>query len=99
MEYNFEFIDHQQITTQFLWKDGIHLLDTGKSILGQNFVKRVSNFFAKWFFFNGSLLSVDHAIDFEIKDKQPRAIVETNLFRLLWAIIIACTNRPLRWLK
>ena len=48
MEYNFEFIDHQQITTQFLWKDGIHLLDTGKSILGQNFVNRASNFF---FFF------------------------------------------------
>ena len=57
--------------------------------------KRVSNFFTKWFFFNGSLLSVDHAIDFEIRGKQPRAIVETNLFRLFWAIIIACTNRPL----
>ena len=45
MKYNFEFIDHQQITTKFLWNDGIHLLDTGKSILGQNFVNRVSNFF------------------------------------------------------
>ena len=45
MKYNFEFIDRQQITTKFLWNDGIHLLDTGKSILGQNFVNRVSNFF------------------------------------------------------
>ena len=44
LKYNFEFIDHQQITTKFLWNDGIHLLDTGKSILGQNFVSRVSNF-------------------------------------------------------
>ena len=52
MEYNFEFIDHQQITTQFLWKDGIHLLDTGKSILGQNFVNRASNFFFFLFFAN-----------------------------------------------
>ena len=51
MEYNFEFIDHQQITTQFLWKDGIHLLDTGKSILGQNFVNRASNFFFFLFVF------------------------------------------------
>ena len=47
MKYNFEFIDHQQVINKFSWNDGIHLLDTGKSILGQNFVKRVSNFFAK----------------------------------------------------
>ena len=45
MKYNFEFIDHKQITTKFLWNDGIHLLDTGKSVLGQNFVNKVSNFF------------------------------------------------------
>ena len=30
MKYNFEFIDHLQITTKFLKNDGIHLLDTGK---------------------------------------------------------------------
>ena len=47
MKYNFEFIDHQHITTKFLWNDGIHLLDISKSILGQNFVNRVSNFFRK----------------------------------------------------
>ena len=47
MKYNFELIDHEQITTKFLWNDGIHLLDTGKSILDQNFVNRVSNFFRK----------------------------------------------------
>ena len=47
MKYNFEFIDHKQITTKFLCNDGIHLLDTGKSVLGQNFVNKVSNFFRK----------------------------------------------------
>ena len=47
MKHNFEFIDHEQITFKFLWNDGIHLLDTGKSILGHNFVNRVSNFFRK----------------------------------------------------
>ena len=56
MKYNFEFINHQQITTKFLWNDGIHLLDTGKSILGQNFVNRVSNFFPK----NDSFLTDPH---------------------------------------
>ena len=30
MNYNFEFIDHQQTTTKFLWNHGIHLLDRGK---------------------------------------------------------------------
>ena len=24
MKFNFEFINHQQITTKFLWNDGIH---------------------------------------------------------------------------
>ena len=56
MKYNFEFISHQQITTKFLWNDGIHLLDTGISILGQNFVNRVSNFFPK----NDSFLTDPH---------------------------------------
>ena len=45
MKYNFEFVDQQQIITKFLWNDGINLLDTDKSILVQNFVNRVSNFF------------------------------------------------------
>ena len=27
---------------QILWNDGIHLLDTGKPILGQNFVNRIN---------------------------------------------------------
>ena len=56
MKHNFEFIDHEQITSKFLWNDGIHLLDTGKSILGQNFVNRVSNFFRK----NDSFLTDPH---------------------------------------
>ena len=51
MKYNFEFIDHQQITTKILWNDGIHLLHKDKSILGQNFVNRVTNFFAKTILF------------------------------------------------
>ena len=56
-KHNFEFIDHEQKSSKFLWNDGIHLLDTGKSILGENFVNRVSNFFRKkQFFFHGSIL-------------------------------------------
>ena len=47
MKRNFKFIDHEQITSKFLWNDDIYLLDTCKSILDQNFVNRVSNFFRK----------------------------------------------------
>ena len=42
MKYNFEFINYQQITTKFIWNDSLHLLDTGKSILDQNFVNKVT---------------------------------------------------------
>ena len=56
VKYNFEFIDHQQITTKFLWNNGINLLDTDKSILGQKFVNRVSNCFCK----NDSFLTDPH---------------------------------------
>ena len=56
MKYNFEFIDHEQITIKYLWNNGIHLSDTGKSILGQNFVNRLSNFFRK----NDSFLTDSH---------------------------------------
>ena len=41
----FEFIYHQQITTSHLWEDGVHLTNRGKSILANNFVTKVNNFF------------------------------------------------------
>ena len=47
LKYNFEFIDHQEITTKFSWNDSIHLSDTYQPILGQNFLNRVSNSFCK----------------------------------------------------
>ena len=56
MKHNFEFIDHEQITPKFVWNDGIHLLDTGKSILGQNFVNSLSNVFRQ----NDSFLTDPH---------------------------------------
>ena len=37
----FEFIDHSQITTDYLWNEGIYLQDTGKSPPGQNFMNTV----------------------------------------------------------
>ena len=38
LKYNFELIDHEQITTKPLWNDNIHLLDRDKSTLAQNFL-------------------------------------------------------------
>ena len=81
MKYNFEFIDHQQITTKFLWNGGINLLDTGKSILGQNFVNRVSNFFRK----NNSFLKDPHFQEtirqiLRLKPNDLVHLLKTNLF-------------------
>ena len=33
---NFEFIEHNQITTKDLWKDGVHLTESGKVFLGRH---------------------------------------------------------------
>ena len=44
MVNNFQFIEHAQITSNFLGKDGLHLLDSGKSILGSNFVNCIDSY-------------------------------------------------------
>ena len=44
---NFEFIEHPQITTDYLWNDVIYLQDTGKSLTCQNLINRVSRFLCK----------------------------------------------------
>ena len=44
---DFEFIEHPQITTDYLWNDVIHLQDTGKSLTCQKLINRVSRFLCK----------------------------------------------------
>ena len=44
MVNNFQFIEHAQITSNSLGKDGLHLLDSGKSILGFNFVNCIDSY-------------------------------------------------------
>ena len=64
---NSEFIEHHQITTDYLWNDGIHLLGTGKSLLSQNVIIGSVDSYAKMIifstFFNGSSLPGDHTIE------------------------------------
>ena len=61
---------------QILWNDGIHLLDTGKPILGQNFVNRINIYI--YIYYNGSSLSGDDAINFAIKIERPSAAVKNK---------------------
>ena len=42
---DFEFIYHQKITTSHLWEDGAHLTNRRKSMLANNFVTKVNNFY------------------------------------------------------
>ena len=44
---NFRFVDHKNIRFDNLWVDGIHLLNSGKAILGSNFVSDVNRYFGK----------------------------------------------------
>ena len=41
---NFAFIDHQNITSKDLWVDGIHLTNSGKTILARDFPEKVNEF-------------------------------------------------------
>ena len=40
---NFVFIDHQNITSNDLWADGIHLINSGNVILARDFAVKVNN--------------------------------------------------------
>ena len=50
LQNNFEFIEHRLITPDHLWTDGIHLLDSGKEILGNNFVDSINDFLEENYF-------------------------------------------------
>ena len=43
-ENNFVFIDHQKITSNDLWEDGIHLTNSGKTILARDFTVKLNEF-------------------------------------------------------
>ena len=42
---NFIFVEHENIDFDDLWVDGIHLLNSGKAMLGSNFVSEVNRYF------------------------------------------------------
>ena len=44
---NFKFVKHKNIGFDDLWTDGIHLLNSGKAMLGNNFVSEVNRCFGK----------------------------------------------------
>ena len=42
---NFEFIAHNQIAAKDLWKDNVHLTESGKVFLARNSLDRITIFF------------------------------------------------------
>ena len=41
---NFEFIEHYQIIARDLWRDGVHLTESGKVFLARNLLDRINVF-------------------------------------------------------
>ena len=41
--YNFKFVEHKNLGFDDLWVDGIHLMHSGKSVLGRNFISEVKH--------------------------------------------------------
>ena len=53
---NFDFIDHQNITSNDLWVDGTHLTNSGKAILTRDFAEKVSKILCQNFNFLRSFI-------------------------------------------
>ena len=53
----FIFVDHKNIGFDDLWVDGIHLLNSGKAMLGSNFVSEVNRYFGKSDNFPGNFMT------------------------------------------
>ena len=53
---NFVFIDHQKITSNDLWIDGIHLANSEKAILARDFPEKVSKFLCQNYNFQRSFI-------------------------------------------
>ena len=43
-KYGFHFVDNAAVSKCDLWKDGIHLLETGKAIIVNNFISSINYF-------------------------------------------------------
>ena len=47
IQNNCEFINNVQINKHDLWRDGIHLQESGKILIAKNFINSVNNFLLK----------------------------------------------------
>ena len=54
---NFIFVEHKNIGFDDLLVDGIHLLNSGKAMLGSNFVSKVNRYFGKSDNFPGNFMT------------------------------------------
>ena len=54
---NFMFVEHKNIGFDDLWVDRIHLLNSGKAMLGTNFVSEVNRYFGKSDNFLGNFMT------------------------------------------
>ena len=54
---NFIFVEHENIGFDDLWVDGIHLLNSGKVMLGSNFVSEVNRYFGESDNFLGNFMT------------------------------------------
>ena len=43
-KYGLHFVDNGAVSKCDLWKDGIHLLETGKVIIANNFLSSINDF-------------------------------------------------------
>ena len=81
---NFIFVEHENIGFDDLWVDGIHLLNSGKTMLVSNFVSEVNRYFGESDNFLGNFNDINLDISFinELKHKGVNNRVDTPISEL-----------------
>ena len=80
---NFIFVEHENIGFDDLWVDGIHLLNSGKAVLGSNFVSEVNRYFGKSDNFLGNFdINLDISFRNNLKHKGINTRVDTPISEL-----------------
>ena len=80
---NFIFVEHENIGFDDLWVDGIHLLNSGKAMLGSNFVSEVNRYFGKSDDFLGNFMTnLDISFINDLKRKGINTWIDTPISEL-----------------
>ena len=73
-KYDFHLVDNGAVSKVNLWKDGVHLVESGKAVIANNLLNCINNFF--------------RSCKFSSADRKLKIILEKNLGKIYVLIIL-----------